>query len=127
MTKEIKIIIGLLVAVLLVTMYSTVTPPLGGAPAGMRTTEASSTFITLTSGAETDVAATSTRCITRTITSGANPIGFEFFGLAGDHVSLYVPASTTVEVAPEIYGCGKMRARANGASSMTITEFYDAR
>lgn len=131
MKNEYKI--GLLVLTLLVGFYfgilSVKVGPveLGGGQEGTQTNIASSSEVSLTSSAVTGIAGTST-CVARTITTGVNGVGLAFMdkplaGLVGD----WQAASTTVTYPAETFGCGGIRARANGATNLRITEYTDSR
>lgn len=108
--------------------------PLSGAGSGFEAFPKEHTMVQLAANTVTTlISTTSDRCSSRVITvnsiaGGATGIMMTF----GEHASSSIPstslghwqlASSTVAYDGEIFGCGKVKAIAGGASKVTITEF----
>ena len=87
------------------------------------TRHASSTqFALAAGGAVVQITATSS-CSSRIITTGANGAGLSFNDqIMTNNIGHWQAASTTAVYDGSLYGCGVMRARANGATSLLVTE-----
>ena len=88
------------------------------------TRHASSTQFSLAAGGLAQQIAATTTCASRIVTTGAAGAGLSFNDqvLNATSIGHWQAASTTVSYDGALYGCGVMRARANGATSLLITE-----
>ena len=129
MKKEYKIGLAILVLVGLYFGYLAIKVgpiEVGQATAGLPATYATSTDYAVTTAVLT-LTATSSNCTSRVITTKDNSIDLSFSDIKGDKLTNFEGirqnASTTKEYDSGLYGCGRIRVRGDGASTIHFTEF----
>lgn len=106
----------------------------GSAPQGFAATSATSSIVTTAAFTPAYLFATSTSCVSRVITTGAQGIRLKFADAATSSPDLdmkaldansghWQAASTTAAYDASLYGCGAFTASTTAADRITVTEF----
>lgn len=126
--KAIILALGIFIIALVGILTSQDKVVVGGAPAGLASTMATSSTISVGPQAVTALYTSNTYCTSRVISTVAQPIMLSFNAMSSTTVSgvsgHYQAASTTVSYDSGEYGCGLMSAYGfNASTTITKSEF----
>lgn len=117
------LIIGACLMVAILLGWNSLKPSFGSAESGLASTMASTTKETVLTASAVTIAATSTNCSSRIVSSGAQAIILTFSDYAAQSPTLAgfgftQPASTTATYDGALFGCGLMKAISAAADSV---------
>lgn len=121
------VVASLLIIMAVAAVFFISKPANASAPSGLPATVATSSNPSVTTSATVAIAATSTNCAARIIsTTGATGIMLTFADITGENPSATVghwqAASTTVVYDSGLFGCGAVKAYSGVTQTLKVTE-----